>query len=86
MLATVNRTLVDLRAQLGAPQRFRIDAEPARKRSPVVVHAGWACGCHAAGPGFERLELQPCTGHGGAAERRPRMRALPLIGGLLTRP
>jgi hypothetical protein len=83
----VNRTLVDLRAQLGAPHRFRIDAEPARRRSPVTVHAGWICGCRASGPGYGRLDLQPCAAHRGAvAERRPLMRALPLIGGLLTRP
>jgi len=86
-LATVNRTLVDLRAQLGAAQRFQIEAEPARRRSPVLVHVRWACGCRAAGPGFARLDLQACATHRAMApERRPLMRALPLIGGLLTRP
>ncbi len=86
MLAGVNRTLIALRAELGAPDRFHIDAEPGRKRLPVVAGVHWSCGCRAAGPGFGRLELEACSAHRREpAERRHAIRALPFIGALLTR-
>jgi hypothetical protein len=80
----VNRTLLDLRAQLGPPARFHIDAEPARKRTAVVANVLWNCGCRAAGPGFGRLDLRACATHRAAtADRRGRV---PLLGSLLARP
>jgi len=86
MLAGVNRTLIDLRARLGSPVRFHIDAEPGRKRRPVVAHVRWACGCHATGPGFGRLALAACAVHRPSeAERCGPMRVLPFIGALLSR-
>ena len=78
----VNRTLLELRAHLGRPARFHIDAEPARKRTAVIATVIWDCGCRAAGPGLTRLDLRPCAAHRSAAgERRGRV---PILG-LLTR-
>jgi hypothetical protein len=79
----VNRTLLDLREQLGAPVRFQIDAEPARRKRPVVTTVRWPCGCTAAGASLTSLTLAPCLEH---APDRPRFRGVPVLGGLLTRP
>ena len=84
MLDDVNRTLTDLRAQLGSPARFHIDAEPARKRTPVLTTVHWSCGCSATGAGFDRLLPRMCLAHGGT-DARAGVRALPLLGSLLSR-
>ena len=84
MLVDVNRTLTDLRAQLGTPARFHIDAEPARKRTTVLTTVHWSCGCSATGSGFDRLLLRSCLAHGGS-DVRAGVRALPLLGSLLSR-
>jgi hypothetical protein len=79
--ARVNRTLTDLRAQLGRPARFHIDAEPARKRAAVIATVLWPCGCRAAGGGFDRLALEACVAHRPAGAQR-RTRAVALLGRL----
>jgi hypothetical protein len=79
-------TLRDLRAQLGRAYRIQIDAQPKRRKRPVVITAQWACGCSAAGTHLRSLVRTPCVAHGTAADRsRARFGAIPVLGGLLTR-
>jgi hypothetical protein len=79
----VNRTLTDLRAQLGAPSRFQIDAEPARRKRPVVTSVLWRCGCSAEGTALTSLALAPCREH---RTERTRFHGVRVLGSLLTRP
>jgi hypothetical protein len=82
----VNHTLPALRARLGRPARFQIDAEPSRRRRPVVATVRWDCGCLAEGPGFDALTLQACGAHAAAPSLGATLRQVPGLSSLLSRP
>jgi hypothetical protein len=82
-LNTVNRTLTELRAELGVPARFAIDAEARRRKTPVITSVRWTCGCRAEGPGLRSLVLQRCVQHR-VADARPAGRGVALLRSLLS--
>jgi hypothetical protein len=87
IVGRVNQSLRDLRAQLGAPLRFQIDAEPNRRKRPVIVTVRWRCGCTATGTGLDRLDAAGCAQHRlASAPPRVPARTRPLLGTLLGRP
>jgi hypothetical protein len=85
-LALVHQTLTDLRRQLGSAYRVQIDAEPDRRKRPVIVTVRWRCGCSAGGTHLRALLAAPCRAHRSAAEgERPRGGGIPLLRTLISR-
>jgi hypothetical protein len=82
----MNRTLEDLRVLLGPPSRFQIDAEPSRRKRPVLTTVRWACGCRAEGSGLRSLALLACASHAPASAPNGTRRHLPRLSSLLSRP
>jgi hypothetical protein len=81
----VNCTLIELRARLGSPARFQIDAEPSRRKRPVVTTVRWTCGCSAVGAGLKALALSTCAAHATESSETNGLR-IPRLASLLSRP